>query len=129
MLKSLLIVAAALVTSTAAIAYDSPDVRLQKVLEGRVAGQPVRCLPLSRVSSSEIIDGKAIIYRVGSKLYVNEPRSGAESLRRDDIAVTRVLNGQLCSIDPVNLVDRASRFWHGFVTLGEFVPYTKPKAG
>jgi hypothetical protein len=41
--------------------------------------------------------------------------------------VTKTFGSQLCSIDTVNLIDRASRFPHGFVSLGQFVPYTKVK--
>ncbi|RZM32503.1 MAG: hypothetical protein EOP67_27370, partial [Sphingomonas sp.] len=59
-------------------------------------------------------------------LYVNEPQSGASSLRDDDILVTRVTGSQLCSIDSVNLIDRASQVQHGFVILGKFVPYSRP---
>nr|WP_244646486.1 hypothetical protein [Sphingomonas sp. CFBP 8760] len=122
---------AAVVLATPAVAAhrDTPDVQLQKALEGRVAGKPVNCISLSSTNSSRIIDGKAIIYRVGGRLYVNEPRSGAASLRDDDILVTRTFSSQLCSVDMVRLIDRGSRFPRGFVSLGQFVPYTKVKVG
>ena len=45
----------------------------------------------------------------------------------NDILVTKTYTGSLCSIDPVDLVDRSSRFQRGFVSLDKFVPYTKPK--
>lgn len=105
----------------------SPEMRLQKLLDGRVAGKPVDCINLSSVSSSQVIDGKAIVYRVGSRLYVNQPRSGANQLDDDDVLVTRTFGSQLCSIDTVHLVDSATRFPRGFVQLGQFVPYSKPK--
>lgn len=105
----------------------SPEMKLQKLLDGRVAGKPVDCINLSSVSSSQIIDGRAIVYRVGGRLYVNEPRSGADRLDDDDVMVTRTFGSQLCSIDTVHLVDSTSRFPRGFVQLGKFVPYTKPK--
>jgi hypothetical protein len=128
MLK-IMLVAAAIVASPAIAAHrDTPDVQLQKMLAGRVAGKPVNCISLSGSNSSQIIDGKAIVYRVGSRLYVNEPRSGAQSLQRDDILVTRTIGSQLCSIDTVRLIDRGSRFPRGFVSLGQFVPYSKIKA-
>jgi hypothetical protein len=105
----------------------SPDTRLQNALRGRVAGKPVRCISPSRVTSSEIIDGRAILYRAGPTIYVNAPRRGANSLRSDDILVTRTYGSQLCNIDSVNLVDRTSRFPRGFVILDKFVPYTKTR--
>jgi hypothetical protein len=124
--QTLLLGASLIAAPAVAAPRDTPEAKLQKLLAGRTAGKPVDCIPLSS-NSSQIIDGKAIVYRVGSKLYVNEPRSGAESLNDDDILVTKVFGSQLCSIDTVNLVDRTSRFPRGFVILGKFVPWTKTK--
>jgi len=103
------------------------EAQLAKMLEGRVAGKPVRCLPTYSIDQSTIIDGTAIVYRNGSKLYVNRPRGGASSLDSDDILVTKLHGTQLCNIDKVDLVDRGSRMWSGFVSLGEFVPYERVK--
>jgi hypothetical protein len=124
--KILLLGASLIAAPAVAAPRDTPEQQLEKLLAGRVPGKPVDCIPLSS-NSSQIIEGKAIVYRVGGKLYVNEPRSGAESLDDDDILVTKVFGSQLCSIDTVNLVDRSSRFPHGFVSLGKFVPWTKVK--
>jgi hypothetical protein len=126
-LKSAL-AAAALVGAGAASAAVAPEARLEKLLEGRVAGKPVNCINSRDIRSTQIIDRTAIVYRVGSKLYVNRPRSGASFLDRDDILVTRQFGTQqLCRIDTVRLVDRTALFPTGFVALGEFVPYTRVK--
>ena len=134
MFKTMLMTAALAAASAAAAPSvaaqrDSPEIQLQKLLAGRVAGKPVTCISLWGSNSSQIIDGKAIVYRVGSRLYVNVPRSGAQSLRRDDILVTRTIGSQLCSIDTVQLIDRSARIPRGFVSLGQFVPYSKVKTG
>lgn len=113
--------------ATGVAAAQGGEARLEKALRGRVAGQPVSCLPLRQASSTEIIDGTAILYRVGDTIYVNRPRGGAASLRNDDVLVVRSFSGQLCRPEIVNLVDRASRGLRGFVSLGDFVPYTKPR--
>jgi hypothetical protein len=118
--------AAAVTPIAAGAARLAPEARLAKLLDGRVAGKPVDCINLRSIQSSEIIDGTAIVYRVGKRLYVNRPRGGAEQLDRDDILATRTIGSQLCRIDMVRLIDRTSRFSTGFVSLGEFVPYTKP---
>lgn len=117
--------ALAAISAAAGAASPSPEARLEKLLDGRVAGKPVSCINLRSIQSTEIIDGTAIVYRVGSRLYVNRP-SGARQLDRDDIMVTRSIGSQLCRIDMVRLVDRTALFPTGFVNLGEFVPYTKP---
>ena len=105
----------------------TPEEKLAKLLAGRVAGKPVDCISLVRTGASQIIDGKAIVYTVGNTLYVNQPRGGAEQLDDNSILVTNTFGSQLCSIDTVRLIDRNSFFPRGFVSLGEFVPYTKPK--
>ncbi|NNM76013.1 hypothetical protein HJG53_03705 [Sphingomonas sp. ID1715] len=127
-LKTFTLAAAALgAVSAASAAPLPPEARLARMLDGRVAGKPVSCLNQRSISSTEIIDDTAIVYRVGSKLYVNRPRSGADWLHRDDILVTRTIGSQLCSIDTVRLLDRTSMIPAGFVSLGDFVPYTRPK--
>lgn len=103
----------------------APQERLAKMLEGRVAGEPQRCISLTAINDSQIIDKTAIVYRQGSTLWVNKPSSGAESLNDDVILVTKPTGGQLCSIDTVQLHDRSSHMWRGFVALGEFTPYRK----
>ncbi len=127
-LKALLIGSALVAVPAIAGERQTPEAQLAKVLDGRVAGTPVDCISLTGTQSSEIIDGKAIVYRVGSRLYVNEPRSGADMLDSDDILVTRTFGSQLCSIDTVHLIDRGGNFPRGFVQLGKFVPYTRPRA-
>ena len=100
--------------------------QLAKLLEGRVAGKPVNCIMLSNVQSSQVIDKTAIIYGSGSTIYVQRPKTGADSLDSNDILVTQLTTSQLCSIDTVQLRDRNGLFWRGFVALDQFVPYTKP---
>jgi len=103
------------------------EAALAKAIAGRVAGKPVSCINQPSIRSSQVIDGTAIVYEVGGTLYVNRPRIGAESLDDDDILVSRTVGAQLCSLDTIDLVDNASRINQGFVSLGDFVPYTKAK--
>ena len=103
----------------------SPEQRLEKRLEGRVAGKPVDCIFLPTVRSTTIYDGTAIVYDAGDVIYVNRPKSGASSLDDDDIMVTQPTNSQLCSVDIVKLHDRTGHFFSGSVGLGPFVPYRK----
>jgi len=108
----------------------TPDAKLSRVLEGRVAGKPVDCLNLRDIRSSQIIDGTAIVYETsGGTLYVNQPKSGASSLRSGKVLVTDTRSSQLCSIDTVKLYDSGSRMQAGWVGLGAFVPYAKPRPG
>ena len=108
----------------------SPEQKLAKMLDGRVAGEPRDCIYLPSIRGSRIVDKTAIVYDAGRTLWVNRPRSGASSLDDDDILVTdlRGSGSSLCSIDIVRLHDRTSFFYSGFVGLGEFVPYRKVAA-
>ncbi len=116
---------AAIPTMAAAKEKLTPEAELSKLLEGRVAGEPQNCISVSQARSSRIIDGTAIVYRIGNILWVNRPRSGADSLNDDDILVTKLYGSQLCSIDSVELHDRSGGFYRGFVSLGDFVPYRR----
>lgn len=124
-----IIAAAAIAVTPAASAREklTGEEQLAKLLGDRVAGEPQDCIPLSTARSSTIIDGTAIVYRVGSTMWVNRPKGGGESLDDDDILVTKLTGSQLCSIDTVQLRDRTSQMYSGFVSLGEFVPYRRPK--
>jgi hypothetical protein len=106
------------------------EAELAKLLDGRVAGKPVNCISMSNSQQSQVFDGTAIVYQsTGRTVYVNRPKIGADSLDNDDILVTRTWGSQLCNLDQVRLIDRLSQFPRSFVSLGEFVPYTKPKKG
>jgi hypothetical protein len=127
-LVALLVLATASGAAAAPREKLSGEARLAKLLEGRVAEKPTDCIHLSNIQGSEIIDGTAIVYHMpGNRLFVNRPRGGAYSLREDDVLVTKTYGGDLCAPEVVNLVDSASRFPRGFVTLGQFVPYAKVK--
>jgi hypothetical protein len=132
-MKPTLIIAAAIVLAgllpAAQAARLSPEQKLAKALEGRVAGEPVKCIPLRNIRSSRIIAGTAILYDTGRTLYVNTPPAGAKFLRADQILVTDTHTSELCDIDLVQLLDPGSRMPSGSVGLGKFVPYTKPESG
>lgn len=100
--------------------------RLEKRLEGRVAGAPVDCIYMPVVRNTTVYSKTAIVYDAGETLYVNRPDSGASSLDEDDVLVTNLTGAQLCSVDVVKLHDRTSHFFSGSVGLGKFVPYRKP---
>ena len=127
MKKILLTLAAAAVLAapTAAAPRLHGEAQLAKLLEGRTAGAPVDCIDLSRVYSSQIVGGTAIVYDSGRTLYVNRPRAGAESLDRSDTMVLKPFDHRLCRIDTVQMYEQGARFFRGSVFLGDFVPYTK----
>lgn len=103
----------------------TPEQRLEKRLEGRVAGEPVSCIYLPAVRDTTVYDKTAIVYNAGGTLYVNRPDNGASSLDSDDVMVTELHSSQLCDVDTVRMHDQSSHFYSGTVFLGKFVPYRK----
>ena len=110
-----------------ALKRPAPEAQLAKALEGRVAGEPVDCLDIKDIRSTRIIDRTAILYEAtGGRLFVNRPE-GANTLHRADVMVNKVWGSRICEVDVVDLLDGGARIPTGFVMLGKFVPYTKPK--
>lgn len=103
----------------------TPEQRLAKMLEGRTAGEPSNCIPQSHISQTTVIDRTAIVYRVGSTLWVNRPKDPPRALDGSTVMVTKNSTNQLCNVDIVQLLDPSTRSWRGFIQLGDFIPYRK----
>jgi hypothetical protein len=118
--------AAALLTGPALQAREklTGEQQLAKLLEGRVAGEPVNCINTYANRESRIIDKTAIVFGSGNTIWVNRPRHPA-SLDSDDVMVTRLTGSQLCDLDVVHMHDRSHYFMTGWVGLEEFVPYRR----
>ena len=128
--RPLIAAALLLVAGATALAADKQsraeknEARLAKLLEGRVAGEPVSCIPAFQTNELEVIEGVAMVYGRGETLYVGRP-SNPQSLRWDDVVVINRSGGQLCNTDIIRTVDRMSGFTTGAVFLDKFVPYKK----
>jgi hypothetical protein len=103
--------------------YDAP--MLDKILDGRIAGKAVNCLPARSVRPRRAIDRTAVDCAIGDALYVNHPSSGVELPSASKTLVARTRGSQLCSGEVVDPVDPRSHLQAGSVALGEFVPYRK----
>ena len=123
-LSFLLLGAAFFAMPAGAATHRSTDAELQKLLAGRTPEASISCIDPGMTSSVTVIKGRAIVYRVGSRLFVNTTEDPSR-LRDDDILVTNVHGSQLCNHDAVQLVAWGSRVPRGFVLLDKFVPYSK----
>ena len=135
MRKSMLILGA-IATSLAAGLTAAPamadkptgEQQLAKLLEGRFPGKPVSCISFSDQQDMKVIDKTAIVFGFGQVLYVNRPTNPGD-LDSDKVLVTKSSTGELCNVDIVNLRDRTDRMPSGFISLGQFVPYTRAPKG
>lgn len=118
---------AALAMPAAAAGQKDGEAEIAKAVAGRTAGTPVDCIQLRDIRASKVVDRTAIVYEMNNgMIYVNRPKSGAESLDWTDVLVTDTHSPQLCSIDTVKLYDTGIRTTTGWVGLGKFVPYPRP---
>lgn len=101
--------------------------RLAKLLEGRVAGEPVRCIRTFPNMPMETIDKTAYVYGRGNTIYVQRTRN-PEDIDSSDALVTRRFNAtELCRLDVMNTVDPVMGYFTGAVFFEDFIPYTKVK--
>ena len=100
---------------------------LAKLLEGRVAGEPVSCISTFGNQNLRIIDETALVYGRGDTIYVNRTKH-PDDIDDDEILVIKRFSGsQLCRLDNVTTVDRYSHIFSGVIFLDDFVPYTRVK--
>ena len=131
MLKPLALATAALGMLAAPVHAEEPaeptrgEAELAKMLEGRVAGEPKRCINTYGGRALNQIDGTAITYRQGGTIWVNYTRN-PESIDDSEIMVIKRFSGSsLCRTDHIDLVSRSGHFLTGVIFLDEFVPYRK----
>ena len=101
------------------------EARLAKLLEGRVAGEPVNCISRFHSQRMTTIDETAYVYGRGNTIYVQRTVD-PESIDDDDILVTRNVGGsQLCRLDITRTIDRYNGFLTGVTRFDKFGPYTR----
>lgn len=122
---AVLAAAAGLVAAPLEASRPSGEERLAKLIEGRVVGEPRRCISTTGNHNLTIIDKTAIVYKDGRRVWVNRT-AHPEDIDEDDILVIRKFSGSsLCRTDMITLADRYSGMFSGAIFLGDFVPYEK----
>lgn len=111
--------------ATAADPAEKGEARLAKMLEGRVAGEPVRCITTFRSNSPQIIPHVGLVHDEGETIYVARPTHPEHLDSFDVLVIERFSSGRLCVTDQMRTVDRTSGMLSGVVFLEDFVPYTK----
>ena len=122
-------------------AQDSPDVetqaeapaptkgeqRLAKLLEGRVAGEPVNCIRTFPRDRMQTIDKTAYVYGSGSTIYVQRTRTPESIDDSDALVIQRFNPTTLCRVDIATTIDPFTGIFTGAVFFDDFVPYTRVK--
>lgn len=104
------------------------ELRLARLLEGRVAGEPVRCIRSLPSQRMQTIARTAYVYGAGNTIYVQRTLN-PELINANDALVTNRFSGtQLCRFDVTTTIDRFNGFFTGAVILEDFVPYTRVRS-
>lgn len=103
------------------------EARLAKLLEGRVAGEPVRCIRDQRNVPMQTIDKTAYVYGRGNTIWVQRTANPDNIDSNDALVTIRFGASELCKLDQMNTVDRVLGFMTGVVFFEDFVPYTRVK--
>ena len=101
----------------------------QNLIAGRVAGQPLSCLPQYNQNDMSIIDGRNVVFRVGTRTsYLVTLSEGCQLLGSGNYALlSRQLGSPgLCRGDIQQVVDTMNRITVGSCTVQNIVPYTRP---
>lgn len=101
----------------------------ESLITGRVAGQPISCLPTYQQNDMSVIDGQSIAFRASSRTaYLVRFTPGCELLDAGHYALlSRQFGGnQLCRGDIQQVVDLTNHITVGSCTVAAIVPYSRP---
>ena len=110
--------------ATAETRAERAEAKLARMLEGRVAGEPVKCITALRNNRIQVIEHIGIVYDAGDTIYVARA-SHPDDLDHWEVPVIERFGGQLCSNDVMRTVDRTGGYITGPLFLDDFVPYTR----
>ena len=110
--------------STIAFAAKSPEQALEKELGGWVAGEPVRCIPLRRITASRAL-GDVMLFKVRSSIKYRTPTVGCPAQRVGLTLMTNPGSTNLCKGDVVGMWDLENDIQEDSCQVGEFTPYTR----
>lgn len=89
-------------------------------------GKARNCLNLRNVQETKPVGDRIIMLREGARWYRSDLPGRCTA---DDTTafVYRTPTGQICSGEPIDVIDPVSRVPRGFCQLGKFIPVSVPK--
>ena len=99
--------------------------RLAKLLDGREAGEPLRCIRTRPNERLRVIDGTAYVYGSGNTIYVQRTRNPEDIDDRETLVTRRFGPNQICRMDIMNTIDPVIGMFTGAVFFVDFVPYKR----
>jgi hypothetical protein len=105
---------------------------LARLLAGKTAGAPISCLPSYNSNDMQIIDGRNVAFKLGSRrVYMMHLSQGCELLGRGNYALfTQQFGGMgMCQGDIAHVLDTSLRTTVGSCGIERIIPYTAVGAG
>ena len=129
---SLLLITAALGACAAGpppVRTAEAEAKLDRLIAGKVASQPISCLPHYRSNDMVVIDDSTVVFKNGRTLYRNDFQGGScSNLGRFNYAlVSRISGTVLCRGYIAEIRDMSAGITVGSCVLGDFVPYSPPR--
>lgn len=106
---------------------EKEQAKLDKELEGRVAGPARSCIQLRDQKNYRAISDDVLIFsssRNAKTIYVNRPQNGCRGAKRDTLTYQRP-DTALCHGNIASVVDFQANITVSSCALGKFIPYTK----
>lgn len=98
---------------------------LAAVTEGRVAGEPQRCVDPRRVQGPQIISPNTIVYRDVDTVYTMEA-SGCPYIDDNYVVVAEINGTNFCENDRFRTLQRGAVVPGAICRVGKFTPWRKP---
>lgn len=97
-----------------------------KLTADRVPGAPISCLPSYRAGNMIPIDNSTVVFKHGSRVYVNHLIGECSQLKSGFYTlVTRSSGPGLCRGDIADVADVRAGTIVGACAIGDWVPYSK----
>lgn len=100
----------------------------ERMLAGKVAGEPVTCLARYNADDSVRLPNGGIAYRVSNDLtYVQDFGGQCAGVLRDSTYLQRQsIQSSLCQGEPVQIISRIHGTFEGTCIIADFTPYRTP---
>lgn len=108
---------------------EKEQAKLDKELEGRVAGPARSCIQLRDQRNFKAISDDVLIFsssKNAKTIYVNKPRNGCHGAKRHSLTYQRP-DTALCNGNIASVVDFQANITVSSCAFSKFVPYTKTK--
>ena len=100
--------------------------RLERMLDGRVAGEPRNCIQSLPTQRFTTINRTAYVFGRGDTIWVQRTRRPDQINDRETLVMRRFgAATQICKQDVATTIDPFTRIFTGAVFFEEFVPYTR----